>query len=87
MNCVSGDQETDRQTHLSSSYLIHICVGRSRSAKQTILSGQEFCQLHLEGSLYPLDGFLVLRPLATSFHVANHWGRRGEVKKEKQQVT
>lgn len=37
---------------------------------------EELSQLEVESRLDALDGFFVLRPLATAFHVADDWWQR-----------
>lgn len=56
-------------------YLVHISVGHRRSANQLVLLLEELSQLEVESCLDALDGIFVLWPLATAFHVADHWGQ------------
>lgn len=55
----------------SSPYLVHIGVGDGRPANQLVLLLEELSQLEVESRLDALDGFFVLWPLATAFHVAD----------------
>lgn len=57
-------------------YLVYISVGDCRSADQLVLLLEKLSQLEVESCLDALDGFFVLWPLATAFHVAYHWMQR-----------
>lgn len=41
-----------------------------------VLLLEELSQLEVESRLDALDGFFVLWPLTTAFHVADDWGQR-----------
>lgn len=76
--CLSPLQITrgsgERLHHLS--YLVYISVGDCRSADQLVLLLEKLSQLKVESCLDALDGFFVLWPLATAFHVAYDWMQR-----------
>lgn len=57
-------------------YLVHVRVCDRRPADQLVLLLEELGQLEVESCLDALDGFLVLRPAAAAFHVADDWMQR-----------
>ena len=65
-----------RRSPFAPPYLVHVGVGNRRSANELVLLLEELSQLEVESRLDALDGFFVLWPPATAFHVADDWGQR-----------